>query len=296
MKTGKVAIVGKPNVGKSTLVNTIFNKNMVITSCKPQTTRNKISLFYQDKEAQIIITDTPGYHKAKNKLDLFLNSQVKTSLKDVDVVIFVFDAKRNYDDEDKKILEQIKTFKFNKLVLAINKFEGENELVLKSIKSVLENDGFIFDKIMCISALYNEHIVELMDYVKSQLEESDDQFFIENNVEQKDEFLIAEIIRRIIIEKFKQEIPYSVAVVVEKMQFFQDKNLLSINFSIVVEKESQKPIIIGKNGKVIKEIGIEARKELLKIYDCKIFLESHVKVKKNWRDNDTMIKELGYKK
>lgn len=296
MRIGKVSIVGKPNVGKSTLINQIFKKEVVISTHKPQTTRNQISLLYQDIDSQIIINDTPGYHTPKNKLDLFLNSQVKKALKNIDVIVFLFDAKRDYDDEDRKILDQIKSFKYGKLILAINKSDDEDAVNIENIKKQITKD-YVFDKIFCISALYNEYVNELIDYIKSQLIESEEPLVTNSKeLEQKEEFVVSEIIRRIILNKFRQEIPHSTAVVVEKMEYSQEKNLLLISFSIVVEKESQKPIIIGKGGSSIKDIGIYARKELSEIYDCKIFLESNVKVRKNWRDNDTMIKELGYKK
>lgn len=296
MKIGKIAIVGKPNVGKSTLINQIFKKEMVISSSKPQTTRNQISLLYEDKESQIIINDTPGYHIPKNKLDLFLNSQVKKALKNMDVILFLTDAKREIDEEDIKILDQIKTFKYNKLVLVINKSENEDATVIESIKNQLKKD-FEFDKTFCISALYNQYVTELMDYIKSTLISSETPMVTDpSELEQKEEFFVSEIVRKIIINKFKQEIPYSIAVVVDKMKYSPEKNLLNINCSIVVEKESQKPIIIGKGGQAIKDIGILAREELSKIYDCKIYLETFVKVRKNWRNNDQIIKELGYKK
>lgn len=296
MKIGKVTIVGKPNAGKSTLINQIFKKEVVISSHKPQTTRNHISLLFNDNDSQIIINDTPGYHKPKNKLDLFLNSQVKKALKNVDVVIFLFDAKSQYSNEDVEILKRIKSFPHNKLVLAINKAENEDAIVIEDIKKEITKE-FEFDKIFCISALYNEYVNELLEYVKSNLTESDTPLIAnEKEMEQKEEFIISEIIRKIILNKFRQEIPHSVAVVVEKINYDKKKDLLSISCSIIVEKESQKPILIGKGGNSIKQIGIDARKELNEIYDCKIFLETNVKVRKNWRNNDTMIREFGYKK
>lgn len=296
MKVGVVSIVGKPNVGKSTLINTIFNKEVVISSSKPQTTRNKIQIVYKDDDSEILFSDTPGYHNPKNKLDLFLNSQVKKSLKNTDVVVFMFDISRKFDDEDQKILDEIKKFKIKKIILAVNKIDlipqEEIGLKIEIVKQQMD-----FDDVVLLSSKEKTNIDKLMSLLKSNLEEVDtDTFYDQELVEQKEEFFVSEIIRQVIINNFSQEIPYSVAVVVDKMDYDQSKNLLSINYSIVVEKESQKPIIIGKGGNTIKKLGILIRAKLSEIYDCKLFLQSFVKVKKNWRDNNEIIKDLGYKK
>ena len=296
MKVGVVSIVGKPNVGKSTLINTIFNKEVVISSSKPQTTRNKIQIVYKDDDSEILFSDTPGYHNPKNKLDLFLNSQVKKSLKNTDVIVFMFDISRKFDDEDQKILDKIKKFKIKKIILAVNKIDlipqQEIGLKIEIVKQQMD-----FDDVVLLSSKEKTNIDKLMSLLKSNLEEVDtNTFYDQQSVEQKEEFFVSEIIRQVIINNFRQEIPYSVAVVVDKMDYDQSKNLLSINYSIVVEKESQKPIIIGKGGNTIKKLGILIRAKLSEIYDCKLFLQSFVKVKKNWRDNNEIIKDLGYKK
>lgn len=296
MKVGVVSIVGKPNVGKSTLINTIFNKEVVISSSKPQTTRNKIQIVYKDDDSEILFSDTPGYHNPKNKLDLFLNSQVKKSLKNTDVIVFVFDISRKFDDEDQKILDEIKKFKIKKIILAVNKIDlipqQEIGLKIEIVKQQMD-----FDDVVLLSSKEKTNIDKLMSLLKSNLEEVDtNTFYDQQSVEQKEEFFVSEIIRQVIINNFRQEIPYSVAVIVDKMDYDQSKNLLSINYSIVVEKESQKPIIIGKGGNTIKKLGILIRAKLSEIYDCKLFLQSFVKVKKNWRDNNEIIKDLGYKK
>lgn len=296
MKVGVVSIVGKPNVGKSTLINTIFNKEVVISSSKPQTTRNKIQIVYKDEDSEILFSDTPGYHNPKNKLDLFLNSQVKKSLKNTDVIVFMFDISRKFDDEDQKILDEIKRFKIKKIILAVNKIDlipqQEIGLKIEIVKQQMD-----FDDVVLLSSKEKTNIDKLMSLLKSNLEEVDtDTFYDQQSVEQKEEFFVSEIIRQVIINNFRQEIPYSVAVVVDKMDYDQSKNLLSINYSIVVEKESQKPIIIGKGGNTIKKLGILIRAKLSEIYDCKLFLQSFVKVKKNWRDDNEIIKDLGYKK
>lgn len=296
MKIGKVAIVGKPNVGKSTLINQIFNKEVVIATNKPQTTRNRIELLYQDDDCQIIFNDTPGFHNPKNKLDLFLNSQVKKALKSSDIIVYLCDAKSTFDQEDLNTLNQIKTFEYEKLIMVINKIDNEDASIIESLKDAAKAN-INFDKEICISALYNQNIDVLLNYIKENLTESEIPLVTDpNEVEQNEKFVISETIRKIILNQFKYEVPHSVAVVVDKINYYQDKNLLDIMFSIIVEKESQKPIIIGKGGNSIKNIGILSRKELSNIYDCKIYLKSFVKVRKKWRDNNNIIKELGYKK
>ncbi|WPL39890.1 GTPase Era [Malacoplasma iowae] len=296
MKVGVVSIVGKPNVGKSTLINAIFKKEVVISSSKPQTTRNKIQIVYKDDNSEILFSDTPGYHNPKNKLDLFLNSQVKKSLKNTDVIVFLFDISRKFDDEDRKILDEIKKFKIKKIILGVNKIDLVNEQDINSkIETVKQQMDF--DEIIFLSSKDQTNIDKLMDLLKSNLEEVDtNNFYEKESVEQKEEFFVSEIIRQVIINNFRQEIPYSVAVVIDKMDYDETKNLLTIFYSIVVEKESQKPIIIGKNGNTIKKLGILIRAKLSEVYDCKLFLQSFVKVKKNWRDNNEIIKDLGYKK
>lgn len=300
MKFGSIAIVGKPNVGKSTFINTLLNKTVVISSKKPQTTRNRIEVIYKDEDAMIIVNDTPGLHTGKNKLDMFLNSQVKQSLKNCDVIAAFFDVSRPIDDEDKRIISFFESFNLKKVILILNKVDLVSKEKVEKYKNDLES-RFKFCSVFETSSLTKQGIDELISWIKNDLEEYqgniEDLYEIEKQHEDKyDGFFISELIREIIINKFAQEIPYSVAIVIEKMEYSQEKNLLSFSYSIVVEKESQKPIVIGKGGKNVKEINIAIRNRLSEFYDCKIFTESFVKVRKDWRDNNEMIKEFGYKK
>lgn len=300
MKFGSVAIVGKPNVGKSTFINSLMNKTVVISSKKPQTTRNRIEVIYKDKDAMIIVNDTPGLHPSKNKLDLFLNSQVKQSLKNCDLVAVFFDVSRPFDSEDESIIDLINFFKLEKVFLVLNKIDlVSKENVERFWKNI--SSKFNFLSTFQISSTTKEGIDKLILWVKKNLEEYKgkeiDLYEIEKSHDEKsDKFFISELIREIIINKFQQEIPYSVAVTIEKMEYLKEKNLLTISYSIIVEKESQKPIIIGKGGAKVKEINIAVREKLKEFYDCRIFTESFVKVKKDWRDKNEMIKEFGYKK
>lgn len=297
MKYGVISIVGKPNVGKSTLLNNIFNKDVAIATSKPQTTRNMIEISYKDNDAMINFIDTPGLHKAKNKLDEFLNSQVKRALKKIDFALFLFDASRDFDDEDKECLKVLKDFKINDVVLLINKVDLVDANKIKDIKDDLL-DKYQFSDVIEISGNNQQKAQSLIEFLKTKISayEGDLQDLKNLEKEVSDKFFISELIREIIIKNFKQEIPYGVAISIDEMKYEQDKNMLSIRYSIIVEKESQKPIIIGKGGSSIKNINIQLRKKLDEYYDCKIFTTSEVKVKKDWRNNNTQIKELGYKK
>ena len=298
MKYTCVSIVGKPNVGKSTLINGIFQKEVVISSNKPQTTRNMIELTYeQDKEYLINFIDTPGLHNPKNKLDLFLNSQVKASLKKSDLVLFIFDVSRDFDNEDEECLKVLKDFHVANVVLVLNKKDLVAKQELKLIKENLLKQ-FEFKKSIDVNSKNNYDILQVLNLVKEFASdyEGEASDLLSLKKEPSDKFFVSEIIREVIINLFRQEIPNGVAIVIDEMKYDQDKNLLSINYSIIVEKDSQKPIIIGKGGSMIKRINQMVREKLLQTYDCKIFTTSYVKVKKDWRNNELQIKELGYKK
>ena len=278
MKTYSICVIGKPNVGKSTFINTLTNRKISIVSSKPQTTRNNITTLYQDDNFQLVIIDTPGYHTPKNKLDLFLNSQVRQSFKETDGYLFMIDGSRPIDEEDLELYEKLKTFKSKNIVFVINKIDLLTENEIKQKEKELKTN-FDATTIVKISASSNINLDELVKEFKNLSYESEI-ILHENDYEQDDKFLVNEIIREQILLKFRQEIPHSVAVQTETMNYDQEKNLLKIFANIIVEKESQKPIIIGKGGTSIKEIGISSRNELLKIFDTKIYLELNVKVRK----------------
>ncbi len=294
MKTFIATIIGKPNVGKSTLINNLFKRHVSIVSSKPQTTRNNIKALYEEKDFQLIIIDTPGYHKPKNKLDMYLNSQVRQSFKEADGYLFIFDASRPINTEDFELFEKMNTFPKKEVFYILNKVDlvskEEKEERIKEIKS-----NFNITDLIEISALNQNDIQKLIDIIKEHSHEFEGEL-VADDYEADDKFIVSEIIREQILLKFRQEVPHSVAVVTETMKYEPEQNLLKIYSVIVVEKESQKPIIIGKGGKAIKEIGIASRTKLLEIFDTKIYLELNVKVKKNWRDNNDIIASLGYKK
>lgn len=299
MVFGNVIILGKPNVGKSTLINAIFNKKISIVSRKPQTTRNHISKMFVSDEYSIMFHDTPGYHKPKNKLDLFLNYEVRRTFKIQDLTLFLFDPTRDWDNEDDVLLLEIIKYKIKQIILVVTKidaiivnedFNSKIEILAKKINAF---------ETLYISSFNNEDINKLLLKISENLVDIKeiDQFELDHmNKEDNDKLLISDTIREVIINNFKHEIPYSVAIKVDSFNYEAKNKIFKIFAFIIVEKDSQKPILIGKKGSMIKQIGIAARKELETIYDSKIFLSIEVKVKENWRDNNNFLKDIGYSK
>lgn len=291
MKYSVVSLVGKPNVGKSTLFNKLVNSNLAIISPKPQTTRNQIySKIKLDDNNECLFIDTPGYHKPRNKLDYFLNSEIKIAFRSANVVCFIFDISRDFDDEDLKILDDIQNYEIENRILIINKAEISTQPKIdKTVNEILSK--WKFDNIIQISALHDINIDKLKEIL---IEYCDQEIDISQFKEPTDEFLVSEIIREKCIFNLRREIPYSVGIDIQKFDYNKVSNKLFIEANINIEKESQKPIVIGKGGSMIKKIGSEARIEILKLYDCSVDLRLFVKVNKDWRDSDYLIKDLGY--
>lgn len=291
-KGATIAFIGKPNVGKSTLFNAILNHKWAIVSNKPQTTRMPSSIVYSYNDYEkLLLVDTPGYHTPRNKLDEILNKGVINSLKIADAIGFIYDPTRKYDQEDETILKIINNTKNNNKFLIINKIDMINNNKFDTIIDQI-NQHCHFKDIYFISAKNKTNLDQLLLALKKYLTNDID---FNHHYELADEFMVKEIIREKCIFLFKQEIPYGIAIDLYNFKYNQEANLLLIEANIIVEKASQKPILIGKNGNKIKAIGIAARKELLEIYDCKVVLKLFVKVKEDWRNNDYNIKKLGYK-
>ncbi|MEG1353990.1 MAG: GTPase Era [Malacoplasma sp.] len=293
---GNVIISGKPNVGKSTLINAIFNKKVSIVSRKPQTTRNQINKLFVTDKYSIMFYDTPGYHTPKNKLDLFLNYEVRKSLKIQDVTLFLFDPTRERDNEDDVLLSELKKYKISKIILVVTKIDLVNftdEIKQKIEMLAIEINAF---KTIYISSLNDKDIQKLLTLIVENLDDIEelDVHQLNNMENDNDKILISDTIREVIINNFRDEIPYSVGVKIESFNYEIEKKLFKIFAFIIVEKESQKPILIGKKGLMIKKIGMLSRAELETIYDSKIFLSLNVKVKENWRDSNSYLKEMGY--
>ncbi len=290
-KSGFVSIIGRPNVGKSTLLNQILQEKVVIVSPKAQTTRNKIQGIYTTNTEQIIFIDTPGIHKPTNELGEVMNQFAYGALSGVDLIIYLIDATKPIGLSDKVIIENLKSVK-TPIFLIANKVDlvKNNEELTKNMATYKENN--IFKESLAISAHSGYQIDLLIELIKNHLPFGP-MFYPEDQLlDQPERFVISEIIREKIILNTKEEIPYSVAVVIES--FKEYTNLIEIYATIIIEKASQKKIIIGKEGSMIKKIGTEARKEMVKFLNCKVHLELFVKIEKDWRNKKSQLKELGY--
>ena len=287
MKAGFVSIVGRPNVGKSTLLNKILKTKLAITSDKVGTTRNNIVGVYNDETSQIVFTDTPGIAKANDRLGEVLNNLAYSSF-ETDIVLFLVDIASGFGKNDRKILEKLKQDN-SKIILVLTKID----LIKKEelIKRIIEvKDLYDFSSIVPISSYKDETIEELLTVIKDTLEEQgkifNDDYF--TNITEK--YLVSEMIREKVLNLTKQEVPHSVGCYVLKMDFKKDK--IVIDATIVVDRDNLKGIIIGKNGQMLKNIGSLARCDIEKYYNKKVYLSLFVKVIENWRSKDSIIKEL----
>ncbi len=290
MKSGFVSLVGRPNVGKSTLINSIIGKKIAITSNKPQTTRNVIQGIYNEEDTQIIFVDTPGVHKPNHKLGNYLNKQAYYSINDVDVILFLIDITEEFGRGDTFVLEKIKETK-KPIILVLNKIDKvSNEEILKKINEYKEI--YPFDEIVPVSAYKKNNTKELIKTIKKYLTDEikyyDDNFITNKPIT----FMISEIVREKIFELTKDEVPHSLTCIVENME--KDKNGYHINVAVIVDRDALKKIIIGKQGNMIKEIGIKSRKELEELLGKKVYLETYVKTIKNWRDKEKYLQEFGF--
>ncbi len=286
-KQCSIAIIGQPNAGKSTLINQIFDKKVSIVSYKPQTTRNSITALYENDKIKILFFDTPGFHKPKTKLDSFLNSQIKASLKKVNFVLFLVDSCKGFTDDDEILLNIIKGYAISKIIYVFTKSDLNKTINLCSYHKKLKSNNLI-----SINSFNKKHIHNLIDFIYS-LTNDNDHILLTPNADD-DDFLIREIIREQSLYLLKYEVPHSLAIEILNKEYNTEKKLLTINANLIVEKKSQKQIVIGKNGEMIKKIGTKSRHELLKIFDCKIMLKLFVKVKLKWRNDENVLASLGY--
>ena len=286
-KQCSIAIIGQPNAGKSTLVNQIFNRKISIVSYKPQTTRNSIMALYENNKIKILFVDTPGFHKPKTKLDSFLNSQIKIALKNVTFVLFLIDSCKGFTEDDEILLNVIKSYTISKIVYVLTKIDLNKTINLDLYREKLKTNNLIL-----LNSFNKEHITNLIDLIYSLID-NDDFISLNPNID-NDDFLIKEIIREQSLFHLKYEVPHSLAVEITNKKYSTEKKLLTINANLIVEKISQKQIVVGKNGEMIKKIGTKSRHELLKIFDCKIMLKLFVKVKLKWRNDENVLSSLGY--
>jgi len=291
-KSGFVTLVGRPNVGKSTLMNCIIGQKIAITSNKPQTTRNRIQTVYTSKRGQIIFLDTPGIHKAKNKLGEYMVKTAQNTFSEVDLVLWLVEASTFIGAGEKhiaKMLEGVKT----PVILVINKIDKvDKEMVFKSIESY--KDICNFAEIVPVSALKGDNKEELLNVIFEYL--SDGPLFYDEDTitDQPERQIVAELVREKALRLLQDEIPHGIAVTIERMKDRKNSNIVDIDATIVCERESHKGIIIGKQGAMLKKIGTKARIEIENLLGTKVNLKLWVKVKKDWRDSDFLLKNYGY--
>ncbi len=288
MKSGFVSIVGRPNVGKSTLINKLLGHKIAITSNKVGTTRNNIFGILTDEETQIIFIDTPGINSSSSKLGEVLNSKAYSSFEN-DLVLFLVDIASGFGPNDKKILEKLKNEDKN-VILVLTKVDLiKKEKLLKEITEL--KDIYNFIDIIPISSIKGDNIQILLNVIKKNLKD-DIKYFDDNTITNVSEkFLIGEIIREKVLQLTKEEVPHAVTCLVEKMEF--KKGSVYINGLIVVDRDNLKGIIIGKNGSMLKQIGFLARKDIEELLEKKVFLELFVKTIENWRQKEELFEELG---
>lgn len=291
MRSGFVSLVGRPNVGKSTLLNSIIGKKIAITSNKPQTTRNIIQGIYNDDDSQIIFVDTPGIHKPTHKLGKILNRQAYYSIDDVDIILFLADVSVKLGTGDKYVIDKLKEID-KPVILVLNKIDTiKKEEILLKIDEY--KNLFDFKEIVPVSALNNNNVNRLIEVIKNYL--PDQVKYYEDNKQVTNkliDFLIAEIIREKVFMLTDEEVPHSTTCIVESIELGKTSN--TINASIIVDRDSLKKIIIGKQGSKIKEIGSLARVEIEELMGKKIYLDLFVKTVKKWRDKDKYLSEFGY--
>lgn len=290
MRSGFVSLIGRPNVGKSTLLNSLINQKIAITSNKPQTTRNIIQGIYNDDGYQIVFVDTPGIHKPLNKLGRVLNKEAQSLTKDVDIILLLVDAKDGIGAGDKKIIASLNETD-SKVILVLNKIDKMNENeILKAISDY--KDLYPFTEIVPISAITKENIDTLLKVIKKYLTDNM-RYFDEDTITTSTlNFLVSEFVREKIFRMTEEEIPHSVTCITSK--FEETSKIINITVDIIVDRDSIKKIIIGKQGSLLKSVGIEARKDIENLVGKKVYLELYVKTIKNWRDRDRYLAELGF--
>ena len=293
-KSGFVAIIGRPNVGKSTLMNHLIGQKIAITSKKPQTTRNKIQTVYTCEDGQIIFLDTPGIHKAKNKLGEYMVNVAEQTLKDVDVILWLVEPTTYIGAGEKHIAEQLQKTSLP-VILVINKVDTVKK---EDILQVIDNYRKLYDfaEIIPASALRGQNTKDIVNSLFKYMPYGP-MFYDEDTVtDQPQRQIVAEIIREKALHALDEEIPHGIAVTIEKMRERKGQHIVDIEATIICERDSHKGIIIGKQGSMLKKIGSNARFEIERMLEERVNLKIWVKVKKDWRDSDTLMKNFGYNK
>lgn len=291
-KSGFIAIIGRPNVGKSTFMNQAIGQKIAIMSDKPQTTRNKIQGVLTQPDAQMIFIDTPGIHKPKHRLGEFMVRTAENTLNEVDVILFMINASEGYGKGDQYIIDLLQ--KVNRPVyLIINKIDLiHSDELLPLIEQY--KDKYDFAEIIPISALHGNNVAHMLEVIKQQLEEGPKYYPDDQITDHPERFIISELIREKVLHFTREEVPHSIAVVIENVDQ-NGNNKLLIQATIVTERKTQKGILIGKQGSMLKKIGKAARKDIEALLGTKIYLELWVKVKKDWRNKQSQLHEFGFR-
>ncbi|MCI6910596.1 MAG: GTPase Era [Veillonellaceae bacterium] len=291
-KSGFVAVIGRPNVGKSTLINSLIGQKIAIMSDKPQTTRTRIMCVLTQQDAQMVFLDTPGIHKPKHKLGEYMVKAAEGTLKEVDAIIFVVDATEKFGPGEQYIMERLQAT--NKpVVLAINKLDllEDKEQLLPIITSY--NGKYHFAATVPISAKEENNLEGLLAEIKKHLPKGPQYYPDDMVTDQPERLIVAELIREKALLLTREEIPHAIAVDIEEMKA-RDNGDMYVRATIYVERESQKGIVIGKRGSLLKEIGAQSRADIQMLLGCKVFLDLWVKVKKDWRNRDNILKDFGF--
>jgi GTPase len=292
-KSGFISIIGRPNVGKSTFLNRVIGQKIAIMSDKPQTTRNKVQGVLTTDDSQLIFIDTPGIHKPKHKLGDFMMKVAQNTLKGVDLILFMVNAEEGYGRGEEFIIEKFQSVK-TPIFLIVNKIDkihpDELFLLINSYK-----EKHPFQEIVPISALEGNNVEHLLTVIKKYLPEGPQYYPADQVTDHPERFIVSELIREKALHLTREEIPHSLAVVIDKMERKQDKDVIHVMATVIVERDSQKGIVIGKQGSMLKEIGKLARIDIENLLGSKVFLELWVKVQKDWRNKMAQLRDYGFR-
>ncbi|MCL7747240.1 GTPase Era [Halalkalibacter alkaliphilus] len=292
-KSGFVSIIGRPNVGKSTLLNHVIGQKIAIMSDKPQTTRNKIQGVYTSNQSQIVFIDTPGIHKPKHKLGDFMMKVAQNTLREVDLVLYVVDASEAFGSGEEFIIERLKDTS-TPVFLVINKID---KIAPDDLLGVIDTyrTKYDFKEVIPISALQGNNVPTLMEQITEYLDEGPQYYPSDQVTDHPERFVVGELIREKVLHLTREEIPHSIAVNIEQMKKRENSDTVYIGATIIVERSSQKGIIIGKQGSMLKEVGKRARGDIESLLGSKVFLEIWVKVQKDWRNKPAHLRDFGFR-